>query len=91
MTCQEIEENERVGEEIEVDDEGLEEIIANVLIEQLTGGSENEVRRRPYNSVGPDCDELRNMLAIAVRQEKQARELRKVLMHSFCTYFISAF
>lgn len=84
MIFQEIEENERVvGDEIEVDDEGLEDIIANVLIEQLTGGSENEVRRRPYNSFGPDCDELRNMLAIAVRQEKQARELRKVLTHLF--------
>lgn len=84
MIRQEIEESERVmGEEIEVDDEGLEEIIANVLIEQLTGGGESEVRRRPYNSIGPDCDELRNMLAIAVRQEKQARELRKVSMHLF--------
>ncbi|VBB35408.1 unnamed protein product, partial [Acanthocheilonema viteae] len=80
----EIEGNERVmEEEIEIDDEGLEEIIANVLIEQLTGGSgsESEVRRRPYSSIGPDCDELRNMLAIAVRQEKQARELRKKRSH----------
>uniref|UniRef100_A0A0R3RXK5 C2H2-type domain-containing protein n=1 Tax=Elaeophora elaphi TaxID=1147741 RepID=A0A0R3RXK5_9BILA len=77
-----IEGNERVmGEEIEVDDEGLEEIIASALIEQLTGGGESEVRRRPYNSIGPDCDELRNMLAIAVRQEKQARELRKKRSH----------
>ncbi|VDN89156.1 unnamed protein product [Brugia pahangi] len=78
----EIEGNERVmGEAIEVDDDGLEEIIANALIEQLTGRDESEVRRRPYNSTGPDCDELRNMLSVAVRQEKQARELRKKRSH----------
>uniref|UniRef100_A0A1I8EW94 C2H2-type domain-containing protein n=1 Tax=Wuchereria bancrofti TaxID=6293 RepID=A0A1I8EW94_WUCBA len=78
----EIEGNERVmGEAIEMDDDGLEEIIANALIEQLTGREEGEVRRRPYNSTGPDCDELRNMLAVAVRQEKQARELKKKRSH----------
>uniref|UniRef100_A0A915Q4G2 C2H2-type domain-containing protein n=1 Tax=Setaria digitata TaxID=48799 RepID=A0A915Q4G2_9BILA len=78
----EIEGNEKMlEEEIEVDDDGLEEIIANALIEQLAEGSDSEVRRRPYNAIGPDCDELRNMLAIAVRQEKQARELRKKRSH----------
>lgn len=82
MTCQDIEENERtMGKEIEVDDDGLEDIIANALIEQLSGADEGEVRRRPYSLIGPDCDELRNMLAVAVRQEKQDRELMKVLLH----------
>lgn len=65
-------------EEVEADEDGLDEIIASALIEQLASSGGNEVRRRPYNSLGPDCDELRNMLAVAVREEKHERELKKV-------------
>ncbi|VDN07361.1 unnamed protein product [Thelazia callipaeda] len=57
------------------------ETVANVLIEQLTGVNSEEVRRRPYNSIGPDCDELRNMLAIALREDKLALELNKKRSH----------
>uniref|UniRef100_A0A8R1TLF3 C2H2-type domain-containing protein n=1 Tax=Onchocerca volvulus TaxID=6282 RepID=A0A8R1TLF3_ONCVO len=81
LQTMEIEGNEEMGEESEMGNEGLEEIIAHALIEQLADEGDSKVRRRPYNSIGPDCDELRNMLAIAVRQEKQIRELRKKRSH----------